>query len=66
MDVFLESYESAPEEIVLDIDTTDMAIHGQQEGKFYHGYYDHYCYLPLYIFAGDHWSCGGRREGSSG
>jgi hypothetical protein len=39
---------------VLDIDTTDFAIHGEQEGRFYHGYYDHYCYLPLYIFCGRH------------
>jgi len=57
VDVFLETHESAPEQIVLDIDTTDFAIHGQQEGRFYHGYYDHYCYLPLYIFAGEHVLC---------
>jgi Transposase DDE domain group 1 len=44
-------------EIVLDIDTTDFAIHGEQEGRFYHGYYDHYCYLPLYVFAGEHVLC---------
>jgi hypothetical protein len=66
VDVFLESYESAPEEIVLDIDTTDMAIHGQQEGRFYHGYYDHYCYLPLYIFAGDHVLCARLRPSNIG
>ena len=66
VDVFLESYESAPEEIVLDIDTTDMAIHGQQEGKFYHGYYDRYCYLPLYIFAGDHVLCARLRPSNIG
>jgi len=54
VDVFLEAHAEAPAEIVLDIDTTDFAIHGEQEGRFYHGYYDHYCYLPLYVFAGEH------------
>lgn len=43
VDVFLEAHTSAPEQIILDIDTTDFAIHGQQEGRFYHGYYDQYC-----------------------
>lgn len=58
VDVFLEAHPTAaPEEIVLDIDTTDLAIHGEQEGRFYHGYYDHYCYLPLYVFAGEHVLC---------
>jgi hypothetical protein len=57
VDLFLEAHASAPEQIVLDIDTTDFAIHGGQEGRFYHGYYDHYCYLPLYIFAGEHVLC---------
>ena len=66
VDVFLEAYGTAPEEIVLDIDTTDMAIHGQQEGRFYHGYYDHYCYLPLYIFAGDHVLCARLRPSNIG
>jgi len=55
--VFLEAHSAAPEQIVLDIDTTDLAIHGEQEGRFYHGYYDHYCYLPLYVFAGEHVLC---------
>jgi hypothetical protein len=55
--VFLESHTAAPEQIVLDIDATDFAIHGAQEGRFYHGYYDHYCYLPLYVFAGEHVLC---------
>src|SRR3954468_24629907 len=55
--VFLEAHTTAPEQIVLDIDATDFAIHGEQEGRFYHGYYDHYCYLPLYIFAGEHVLC---------
>ena len=57
VDVFLEAHKAAPEQIVLDIDTTDFAIHGEQEGRFYHGYYDHYCYLPLYVFAGEHVLC---------
>jgi hypothetical protein len=57
LDMFLEAHASAPGQIVLDIDTTDFAIHGQQEGRFYHGYYDHYCYLPLYVFAGEHVLC---------
>ena len=50
VDVFLESYDKAPDQIVLDLDATDFAIHGRQEGRFFHGFYDHYCYLPLYIF----------------
>ena len=54
VEVFLEAHTAAPEQIVLDIDATDFAIHGEQEGRFYHGYYDHYCYLPLYVFAGEH------------
>ena len=57
VDVFVEAHATAPEQIVLDIDTTDFAIHGQQEGRFYHGYYDQYCYLPLYVFAGEHVLC---------
>jgi len=66
VNVFLESYETAPQEIILDIDTTDMAIHGQQEGKFYHGYYGHYCFLPLYIVAGDHVLCARLRPSNIG
>lgn len=66
VDVFLESQAAAPEQIVLDIDTTDLAIHGQQEGRFYHGYYDHYCYLPLYIFAGEHVLCARLRPSNIG
>ena len=53
VDLFLESYETPPEEIVLDIDATDDPLHGKQEGCFFHGYYGHYCYLPLYIFCGE-------------
>ena len=56
----------APVQIVLDIDTTDMALHGNQEEKFYHGYYKHHCYLPLYIFCGDHVLCARLRPSSIG
>ena len=62
VDVFLEAHASPPEEIVLDIDTTDVALHGNQEGRFFHGYYDHYCYLPLYIFCGEHLLCARLRQ----
>ncbi len=51
---FLEAYREAPEQIILDLDATDDPIHGDQEGRFFHGYYDHYCYLPLYIFCDRH------------
>jgi len=51
---FLDSHRRAPERIVLDLDATDDPLHGEQEGRFYHGYYDCYCYLPLYIFCGTH------------
>lgn len=57
VNVFIEAHSQAPAEIVLDLDTTDDAIHGKQEGRFFHGYYDQYCYLPLYIFSGDHLLC---------
>jgi hypothetical protein len=52
--VFVESYQKAPDEIILDVDTTDLPLHVKQEGRFFHGYYDSYCYLPLYIFCGEH------------
>ncbi len=55
--VFLEAHREAPERIVLDLDVTDLPLHGQQEGRFFHGYYDSYCYLPLYIFCGEHLLC---------
>jgi hypothetical protein len=55
--VFLEAHASAPERIVLDLDVTDLPLHGHQEGRFFHGYYDSYCYLPLYIFCGEHLLC---------
>jgi len=66
VEVFLEAHPVAPPQIVLDIDTTDMALHGNQEDKFYHGYYRHYCYLPLYIFCGDHVLCARLRPSSIG
>lgn len=52
--IFLEAHPQPPAEIVLDIDTTDVELHGGQEGRFFHGYYDEYCYLPLYMFCGEH------------
>lgn len=53
IDWFVERQKKAPEEIWLDLDATDDPIHGNQEGAHFHGYYDHYCFLPLYIFSGD-------------
>jgi Transposase DDE domain group 1 len=55
--VFIGSYQSAPSEVVLDVDATDDPLHGNQEGKYFHGYYAEYCYLPLYIFSGEHLLC---------
>jgi len=52
VDLFLESRSEAPAEIVLDFDATDDPLYGEQEGRFFHGYYDCYCYLPLYVFCG--------------
>jgi hypothetical protein len=51
--LFLEAHKVAPEQIILDVDATDDPLHGQQEGRFFHGYYDCYCYLPLYVFCGE-------------
>jgi hypothetical protein len=62
VDVFVEAHAAAPEHIVLDVDTTDVELHGGQEGRFFHGYYDHYCYLPLYIFSGEHLLCARLRK----
>jgi hypothetical protein len=53
VELFLDSFKRAPDEIILDLDATDDPLHGQQEGRFFHGYYDCYCYLPLYVFCGD-------------
>jgi len=57
VDLFLEAHPKPPAEIVLDLDATDTPLHGEQEARFFHGYYGHYCYLPLYIFCGDHLLC---------
>jgi hypothetical protein len=57
VDIFLEAYPKPPKRIWLDLDATDDPLHGQQEGRFFHGYYGHYCYLPLYIFCGEHLLC---------
>src|ERR1700722_16963137 len=54
MRLFLEAHETPPTEIVLDLDATDDPLHGHQEGRFFHGYYDGYCYMPLYAFCGRH------------
>lgn len=62
VNLFLEAHPEAPGEIVLDVDTTDLPLHGKQEGRFFHGYYDEYCYLPLYIFCGEHLLCARLRE----
>jgi Transposase DDE domain group 1 len=66
VEVFLESYAKVPKRIVLDIDTTDMALHGKQEERFFHGYYGHHCYLPLFIFCGDHVLCARLRPSNIG
>lgn len=70
VDLFLESHDEIPEQIVLDLDATDDRIHGTQEGRFFHGYYGDYCYLPLYIFCGTHLLCArlrrSDRDASSG
>src|SRR5450756_1067648 len=57
VDLFLEAHAQAPERIILDLDATDDILYGQQEGRFYHGYYHDYCYLPLYVFCGEHLLC---------
>jgi hypothetical protein len=54
VDIFLEAHERPPGRIVLDLDATDIPLHGHQEGRFFHGYYGNYCYLPLYVFCGRH------------
>jgi len=62
VDLFIESHELPPEQIILDIDATDDPIHGEQEGRFFHGYYKAYCYLPLYIFCGEQLLCARLRQ----
>jgi len=54
VELFLDAHRTPPAEIVLDLDATDDPLHGSQEGRFFHGYYGCYCYLPLYVFCGDH------------
>ena len=56
-DVFIQSHKRPPRRIVLDLDATDDVLHGQQSGRFFHGYYKSFCYLPLYIFCGEHLLC---------
>ena len=56
-DLFLQAHGEPPPQIILDLDSTDDPLHGNQEGRFFHGYYGHYCYLPLYIFCGEHLLC---------
>jgi Transposase DDE domain group 1 len=53
VDQFIASHAAPPEHLILDFDATDDPVHGRQEKRFFHGYYDHYCYLPLYVFCGD-------------
>lgn len=60
--LFIESYRSPPSEVVLDVDATDDPLYGNQEGKYFHGYYAEYCYLPLYIFSGEHLLCARLRQ----
>ena len=57
IDIFLQAHREPPQEIVLDLDSTDIPLHGEQEERFFHGYYGHYCYLPLYIVCGQHVLC---------
>ena len=53
VDVFLQAHAQPPKRIVIDLDATDSILHGNQQGRFFHGYYGNYCYLPLYIFCGE-------------
>src|SRR5215468_5652013 len=62
VEIFLEAHARAPRQIVLDLDVTDTPLYGRQEDRFYHGYYNEYCYLPLYIFCGDHLLCARQRR----
>ncbi len=62
VDLYLDADTEAPQQIWLDLDATDDPLHGNQEGRFFHGYYKNYCYLPLYIFSGEHLLCARLRE----
>jgi len=70
VDLFLDAYATPPREIWLDLDATDDPLHGHQEGRFFHGYYRCYCYLPLYVFCGEHLLCArlrsSNRDGAAG
>jgi len=69
VDLFLEAHARAPKQSVLDLDATDDPLHGEQEGRFFHGYYDCYCYLPLCVFCGRHLfgrQAAARRHGRGG
>ena len=57
MNAYIETESTAPQQVVLDVDATDDIIYGNQEGRFFHGYYGDYCYLPLYIFCGEYLLC---------
>ena len=65
VDLLLEAHDRPPQQIILDLDATDDPLHGHQEGRFFHGYYDHYCYLPLYIFSGEHLLCARLRQANT-
>jgi len=70
VDAFIQAHTRTPGELVLDLDATDDPLHGHQEGRFFHGYYGCYCYLPLYIFCGDFLLCAklrtADRDGAAG
>ena len=57
VNLFFEAHAKPPEEIILDMDATDDPLHGSQKGRFFYGYYGHYCYLPLYVICGEHVLC---------
>jgi hypothetical protein len=65
LELFFEAYDTPPEAIWIDLDATDDPLHGEQEGRFFHGYYDSYCYLPLYIFVDEHPLCARLRKADS-
>ena len=66
LEVFVEAHPEPPEEVILDVDATDDPLHGKQEGRFFHGYYKRYCYLPLYVFCGEHLLCARLRTADRG
>ena len=66
LDVFVEAHAEPPKEVILDVDATDDPLHGKQEGRFFHGYYKRYVYLPLYTFCGEHLLCARLRSSDRG